>query len=130
MGVLAAIARFFGSATAAPRVPIGTDYGSDACIERIDHPVYYGRVRRRKHADYVPDTLAPLLAFLHEAHGLQVEDIFLENHKSPVAIIVMDGELPMAELVLRFPQTEDLKYAEKEFWSLAGFTSVQGKPGV
>jgi hypothetical protein len=128
MGLLAAIARFlFGPVDGAPRAPIAEDLGGDANVERIRHSVYYGRVRTHRQSAYIPDTLAPLLAWLQEIHSLKIEAIFLENHKSPTATIVMDGVLPMAELVSRFPASDDLRYGEGELWSMSAYTSVQGK---
>jgi len=129
VGIFAKIARvLFGPIDAAP-IPTATSY-SDPDFERINHSGYYGRVRPHRQSHFVPDTLAPLLDYLHQAHGLNIDAIYLENYKSPVATIVMDGALPMDELILRFPPGEDLKYGAGEFWSLSAFTSVQGKPAV
>ena len=71
---------------------------------------FFARVKPQFWARYLPETFGPILAYLAEAHGLRVREIYLDNVKSPTNEIFLDGILPLEELARRFPPTERLGY--------------------
>lgn len=94
----------------------------------ISHAYRYARISDDRIDKYMPQDLAPLVAYLVKHCGMKLEGLYLENYKAPETVVVMDGLLPIDLLKSQFGDIEGLRYGETAVISDRSFSSLEGTP--
>ncbi|QSP95503.1 hypothetical protein LPB19_03540 [Marinobacter salinisoli] len=95
--------------------------------EHISYNYRFGKVYREFWGQHIKNSIEAILVHLKDEHDIEVEGIYLENYRSPEPIIVVNGNLPIAELKRKFSSDSSLSFTDSKVVSSDPWVTIEGQ---